>query len=312
MSQSTELDSPWKEILELYFKEFMSFFFPKIHAMIDWRHSYEFLDNELQKVVRDAELGRRLLDKLVKVSLKNGQEAFLYIHIEIQGQFEKDFPLRMYTYNYRLFDRYGQPILSLAIIGDTKEDWYPRRYSHAIDGCKVSFNFPIVKLWDYRQKWDKLEKSRNPFSIVVRTHLKGIETRRAPKKRLRWKIDLCKALYEAKYSKKDVQELFRFMDWALALPEPLELQFDQFLNEYEELKKMPYVTSIERRGIERGRQAGQQEAVIDILQTRFKRVPQTLVKTIQNVEDTSLLSKILKEAVLVDSLKTFKQIVAAK
>lgn len=75
---------------------------------------------------------------------------------------------------------------------------------------------------------------------------------------------------------------------------------------------MPYVTSIERRGIERGRQTGQQEAVIDILQTRFKRVPQTVVKTVQNLEDISFLSKILKEAVLVDSLKTFKQIVAAK
>jgi hypothetical protein len=78
------------------------------------------------------------------------------------------------------------------------------------------------------------------------------------------------------------------------------------------MKKMPYVTSIERRGIERGRQTGQQEAVIDILQTRFKRVPQTVVKTVQNLEDISFLSKILKEAVLVDSLKTFKQIVAAK
>jgi len=57
----------------------MSFFFPKIHAMILWQHGYEFLDKELQQVVRDAEIGQRLTDKLVKVWLKNGQEAFLYI-----------------------------------------------------------------------------------------------------------------------------------------------------------------------------------------------------------------------------------------
>jgi len=340
---ATPLDSPWKEMLELYFKEFMSFFFPKIHAMILWQHGYEFLDKELQQVVRDAEIGQRLTDKLVKVWLKNGQEAFLYIHIEVQGQFEENFAQRMFVYNYRLYDRYGQPILSLAIIGDKQEDWYPKRYSHAIDGCRVLFDFPIVKLWDYRKKWPKLEKSRNPFSIVVRTHLKGLETMRSPKQRLRWKIDLCKALYEAKYSKKDIMELFRFMDWVLVLPKPLASQFNQFLQEYEEQKQMPYVTSIERMGIEKGREEGLEEglekgrdegrdegleegrdegrnegiqlgilqqareAVVDILRTRFKRIPKTLVTMIQKIEDQTFLSKLLKEAVLVDSLKTFKQ-----
>jgi len=320
---STPLDSPWKEMLELYFKEFMSFFFPKIHAMILWQHGYEFLDKELQQVVRDAEIGLRLTDKLVKVWLKNGQETFLYIHIEVQGQFEENFARRMFIYNYRLYDRYGQPILSLAILGDKQEDWYPKQYSHAVDGCQVSFKFPIVKLWDYRNKWAKLEKSRNPFSIVVRTHLKGLETMRSPKQRLRWKIDLCKALYEAKYSKKDIMELFRFMDWVLVLPEPLALQFNQFLQEYEGQKQMPYVTSIERLGMEKGLEKGRdegrdegiqlgilqqaREAVVEILRTRFKRIPKTLVTMIQKIEDQAFLSKLLKEAVLVDSLKTFRQ-----
>ncbi len=107
-------------------------------------------------------------------------------------------------------------------------------------------------------------------------------------------------------------ELFRFLDWVLGLPKPLTLQFNQFLHEYEEKKKMPYITSIERMGIEKGHQEGRQEAVIDILQTRFKRVPKTLIKTVQNLDDLSFLSKLLKEAVLVDSLKTFKQMVALK
>jgi hypothetical protein len=316
---STKLDSPWKEMLELYFKEFMVFFFPKIHTTIDWKRGYEFLDKELQQVVRDAELGLRLADKLVKVWLKNGQEAILYIHIEIQGQFEEDFHKRMYVYNYRLFDRYGKPILSLAILGDNNEDWYPKHYEHEIAGCRTSFDFPIVKLWDYQDKWKKLEKSRNPFSIVVRTHLKGLETQRSPKKRLRWKIDLYKALYEEKYSEQKIRELFRFMDWVLGLPDSFALQFKDFVHEYEEKQKVPYITSIERMGIEQGRQEGHQEGiqigivqksredVIDILRVRFKRVPQTLVKTVQGIEDTSFLSKLLREAVLVESLKVFKQ-----
>ncbi|MCP4702020.1 MAG: cytosolic protein, partial [Gammaproteobacteria bacterium] len=51
---TTELDSPWKDILEQYFEEFMHFFFPEVHALIDWKRGYEFLDKEFQQVVRDA------------------------------------------------------------------------------------------------------------------------------------------------------------------------------------------------------------------------------------------------------------------
>ncbi len=85
MSQEpTQLDSPWKDIIELHFEEFMVFFFPQVHALIDWGKDYEFLDKELQKAVRDAELGQRLVDKLVKVHLHNGETTHLYIHIEVQ------------------------------------------------------------------------------------------------------------------------------------------------------------------------------------------------------------------------------------
>jgi hypothetical protein len=53
-----DYDSPWKEIIERLFPQFMTFFFPAIHAAIDWSMPYQFLDKELQQVVRAAELGR--------------------------------------------------------------------------------------------------------------------------------------------------------------------------------------------------------------------------------------------------------------
>jgi hypothetical protein len=36
-----DADSPWKEALERYFKDFMAFFFPMAHAGIDWTRGYE-------------------------------------------------------------------------------------------------------------------------------------------------------------------------------------------------------------------------------------------------------------------------------
>ncbi|WP_256871763.1 hypothetical protein [Nostoc sp. TCL26-01] len=101
----TEYDSPWKQILQLYFQDFMLFFFPAAHEQIDWTKQPEFLDKELEQVVRDAELGKHLADKLVKIYLKNGEESWVLIHLEVQAQEESDFPRRMYTYNYRIVRR---------------------------------------------------------------------------------------------------------------------------------------------------------------------------------------------------------------
>ncbi len=33
---SSDYDSPWKDILERYFEDFMAFFFPEAHKNIDW------------------------------------------------------------------------------------------------------------------------------------------------------------------------------------------------------------------------------------------------------------------------------------
>jgi len=42
----SDYDSPWKEVLDLYFESFMAFFFPDAHADIDWSRNYEALDKE--------------------------------------------------------------------------------------------------------------------------------------------------------------------------------------------------------------------------------------------------------------------------
>jgi hypothetical protein len=71
---TTPLDSPWKQILESYFPQFMAFFFPEAYSQIDWERGFDFLDAELQQITLEADTGKRIVDKLVKVYLKNGKE----------------------------------------------------------------------------------------------------------------------------------------------------------------------------------------------------------------------------------------------
>lgn len=115
--EPSDYDSAWKEAITLYFEFFLAFCFPQVHQDLDWQQGYETLDTELQEIIRDAETGRRLADKLVKVALLEGEEALVLIHLEIQGQEQSDFAERMYPYNHRLYDRYRLKVFSFAFWG---------------------------------------------------------------------------------------------------------------------------------------------------------------------------------------------------
>lgn len=275
-----EFDSPWKEIIEWYFEEFMLFFFPTAHVDIDWNRDVEFLDKELQQVVRDAELGRRYADKLAKVWRKSGEEEWVLAHLEVQGQPESGFDRRMYSYNYRLFDRYDRPVASFAVINDDGVKWKPGQFGYTLWGCKINFEFPVVKLLDYKVHWSALENNDNPFATVVMAHLKALETQHNAEQRSFWKFYLIRRLYERGYARQDILNLFHFVDWLLRLPTDLELLFRQQVEELEVQTHMRYVTSIERLAREEGRGEGIEEGaarlLLRLLEHRFGEVPEAI------------------------------------
>ena len=260
---NTDYDNPWKSIIELYFRDFISFFFPWIEPDIDWSQQIRFLDKELQKVVRDAEVKKRYADKLVEVRRRNGEMTLVLCHIEVQSQEEGDFAARMYSYNYRLRDRYNCSVASLAILGDERSNWRPTHFQDRLWGCAVSFEFPIAKLLDYQSDWAALENSQNLFATIVMAHLKTKETHDAPTDRKTWKFHLMTMLYDRGFRQQDILELYNFLDWLMQLPEELERQFQLEIEQFEEARHMKYVTSIERmaeeRGIEEGREEGREE-----------------------------------------------------
>lgn len=56
----------------------------------------------------------------MRVWRRQGDDRLVRVHIEMQGEPKAKFGKRMYVYNYRLFDRYGRPVLSLAVLGDDR------------------------------------------------------------------------------------------------------------------------------------------------------------------------------------------------
>ena len=312
--QRADYDNPWKEALGLYFQPFMAFFFPQIEANIDWNRGYEFLDKEFQQVVRDAEIGRIYADKLVKVWQRDGSEIWVLIHVEVQSQVQSDFPERMYVYNYRIFDMYRRPVVSLAVLSDDHDEWRPDSYSYALWGCRISLEFPMVKLLDYQTRSTLLSESTNPFAVIVAAHLTTQQTTQDPQGRYLGKLRLAKSLYQRGYSRQDILELFRLIDWMMTLPEGIESEFKQEIRRFEEDLQMPYVTSFERLARIEGKQEGLSEGilqkgredVIDVLTIRFSDVPPSLVEAINQIEDPSLLKTLLRQAITTSSIIEFQ------
>ncbi|OYE00230.1 cytosolic protein [Nostoc sp. 'Peltigera membranacea cyanobiont' 232] len=301
----TEYDSPWKQILQLYFEDFMLFFFPQAYREIDWTRQPEFLDKELEQVVRDAELGKRLADKLVKIYRIGGEESWILIHLEIQSQSESDFSERMFIYNYRIYDRYKRSVASLAVLGDEQVNWRPNQFGYELFGTKVEFQFPIVKLLDYQQRQSELEASRNPLATVVMAHLAAVQTLSDRLQRKQQKLSLVRRLYQHGFEREDVLNLLAFVDWVLTLPQDLEREFQHEVEQLEAEQRMQYVTSFERSGIEKGKLEALLKGIALGLKLKFGETGQNLLPEIESIQDVNLLEAILSG---IDTASTVSQL----
>jgi predicted transposase YdaD len=270
-----DFDTPWKEVVTQHFPEFMAFYFPQAHAAIDWSRPHDFLDQEFAALTRDAELGKRVLDKLVRVHLHTGGEQWVLVHLEIQGRHDTDFAERIFVYNYRVYDRYRRPVASLALLTDASKRWRPCAFSYQLLGCEMRIDFPIVKLQDYADRVDELLMLDNPFALVTVAHLLTQQTKGNAHRRRIAKWHLTKQLYQRNWDRQRIINLYRVIDWIMSLPKELDARLHEGIVQWERRNAMTYLSSIERigmeigmkkgeelgwrKGLEEGRQAGRQE-----------------------------------------------------
>lgn len=310
-------DTPWKKLLETYFSDCLALFLPRLWDAIDWSKPPVFLDKELDQLTKDSETGKRIVDKLVKVFLKDDSETWILLaHLEVQGNCESGFEERLYLYHNRIFDKHRCPVVTLAILTDENKAWRPGIYQSNYFGCKASFEFPMVKLLDYEVQEEILLESGNPFAFVVLAHLALIKARRAKQSeeiQLQRKTELTWHLYRlAKQQGKSrdfVRNLVVFLDWILALSPKLELKYSQEIHHIEEELKMPYITSMERIAENRGIQQGEVQMLLELMEYKFDTVPENYRTRIKSADLQHLRTwgrNILKANTLDDVFKETK------
>ena len=296
-------DEPWKEAIGDYFELFLSFFYPQIHQEINWNQPPISLDKELEQIIPLAETEKRYADKLFKVWLLDEQEVWILIHIEVQSQYDQNFRQRMFIYNYRAFDLYHQPVISLAILGDESQSWRPQVYQYGIGESQLFFQFSIVKLLDYQ--WEELETNNNPFSIIVMAHLKTQATTNNLTEREQWKWNLSRLLYKRDYNRKQIADLYKVIDFMMTLSEELQYSFEEKLTQYQEERKMRLLSNIEERASIRI----SQENIMELLEDRFENLPESLVEKINQIKDLNRLKYLLRQTIHVNSVAEFEHLI---
>jgi hypothetical protein len=287
-SSSDDYDTPWKDAIARYFPEFMAFYFRDAYQAIDWTRPHVFLEQELVQVVKDAELGKRRVDKLVRVFVHGGGEQWVFVHIDVQGHYDRQFAERVFVYNYRIYDCYHRPVASLVLLADHRAQWKPASFSYALMGCEVGIRFPVVKLNDYGGQLDALLSHPNVFALVTAAHLLTQQTKGEHVKRHAAKWRLARMLYERDWGKQRIVDLFGIIDWMMSIPPALQSRLMHDIAELERNRGMPYMNCFERAGLERGRVEGrvegQQEMLRELLVERFGALPPAVEERIANAQ----------------------------
>lgn len=223
-------DQLWKGLIEDFFPQLFAFFYPKKARYFDLART-EFLEQELAQLVADDEGHDRRVDKLVKLYRRNGSTAFMLIHLEVQGYYDKNFARRMFTYAYRIFDRYGMVVESLAILTDRRKHFHPKLFTAKAFGTELTYKFTTYKLLD--QNREELAASRNPFALALLVAYDAIQQKAIPDGQLlALKIRFFRRLLELGFSKAEIGRLAHFIKHYSRFQNPkMNDTFDQHIVE---------------------------------------------------------------------------------
>lgn len=265
-------DLLWKGIIEDMPAHFLRFFFPESDNLLDFERGFEFLDKELELLFPAEENEYpRFVDKLLKVYSKAGVEEWILIHIEVQGYYEKDFSKRMFTYFYRLLDKYNMPVTALAIFTEANRQFKPDAFNYHFMGTLVAFKYNIYKILD--QNESVLYNDTNPFAIVILTVLLAIKNKKMDDVTLLGlKIDLFRNLYQRKMEKKSMHALATFLKMYVHFKKPeTNTNFEAAIQLITENKATMGIEELilsraEKKGIEKGIEKGIKKGKSEIIE----------------------------------------------
>ena len=229
--------------------------------------------------VRDESGGRRL------------------VLVEIQSRWEKDLPVRLLNYRSRYLLKYAAEVVSCVLLLRPA----PGAVSVYEDN-EVTFRFRFIPIHDL----DAREFVRRgtpcllPFVPLMRHGEEAMEAADA-------------LIYGSSLPRGDKADMLTAMAILSGLVSKelprmlLGRRRDTMIESaaYDLIKEEGY-----KEGMQQGMQQGIRQGVIDALEARFELVPDSIAAIIQEIDELAVLKALLKKAVTIDSLDSFRELLS--
>ncbi len=163
----------------------------------------------------------RFADKLVKVFHRDGEEEWVLIHVEIQGDTSKrqEFSERMFRYFYRILDRYKRPVSAIAVFTGRDGRKMPCRFEYDYRQTRLVYEYHTLSILDCSD--EELENSPNPFAQVVLAAKTALLEEKVPgKELLDRKILIATRLLRKGFHVKKLKAIMKFLENYILFEEP--------------------------------------------------------------------------------------------
>lgn len=258
-------DSLWKGALEDNFPDFIRFIDPDADKILDLNKGVQFLDKELEQVFlpEDEAFSSKIADKLVRVFKQDGQEEWVLIHVEVQGKYTEDFGRRMFTYFYRILDKYNMRISAYAIFTEDTPKLRPDTFKLEFMGTRLDYRYNTYKITAPTD--EELLANDNPFAIIVLAARTAIAGKHIQDKTERdqfiknLKLNLIRHLLSRNMEREKIKSLLNFIRFYVRFE--IEETKTEFNKELETLTKYKETMGLEEQIREMIREEGFEEGI---------------------------------------------------
>ena len=216
-------DILWKVIMEEVFDDFLRFIMKDADQEYDMKRGFEFLEKELSELYAEPEResDTRFADKLIKVFNRRGEEDWILVHIEVQGDTSRrvQYSERMFRYFYRILDRHRKPVSAIAIFTGLDGKKMPDRYTYQYWKTRVVYEYYTLSILDFTD--EELKESSNPFAFVVLAAKTSLLEDKIPENSLlERKILIARELLRKGYTKRKVRAIMVFLENYVLFEDP--------------------------------------------------------------------------------------------
>ena len=255
--------------MEEVFDDLLRFIMPDADQEYNMERGFEFLEKELAEMYPEPEKepDTRFADKLIKVFNRQGEEDWILVHIEVQGDTSKrmEFTERMFRYFYRILDKHRKPVSAVAIFTGLDGKKMPDRYTYQYRRTRVLYEYHTLSILDFTD--EELKESNNPFALVVLAAKTALLEEKIPEQELlERKLLIAKELLRRGYTERKVRAIMVFLKSYVLFEDPeMNRIFTEQVRSYDKNNIMGTIEYVRMEAKEEGLAEGRMEKEVSVI-----------------------------------------------